>query len=197
MAKHTLTALALLGALGSATPSYADSEPFVGQIMCGGWNFAPVGWMELAGQTLPISENETLFNLIGTTWGGDGQTTFMLPDLRGRAIVGQGQGPGLSNHILGEVGGTEAISIGTAQMPNHSHSFQPRASSADATAKTPAGNVPASKARTTLYAPGPGDVAMQGVQSSTVGGGQPANHLQPYLPMKCAVAVFGIFPSQN
>lgn len=197
MAKHTLAALALLGALGGTAPCHANSEPFVGQVMCGGWNFAPQGWMELAGQTLSIADNEVLFFIIGTTWGGDGQTTFALPDLRGRAIVGQGQAPGRGNYLLGDVGGTESITIGAAQMPIHSHSFQPRGSSLDATAKSPAGSVPASKARTTLYAPGPGDVAMQGVQSSPAGGGQPVERLQPYLPMKCAVAVFGIFPAQN
>lgn len=187
-----LLALALWAALGQA-PVHATNQPYIGQIMCGGWNFAPQGWMELAGQVLSIADNDVLFALIGTTWGGDGQTTFALPDLRGRVVVGSQA----SLHPLGEVAGTESASLSASQLPTHNHVFYPPASSADATAKTPAGNMPATKARTTLYAPGPGDLAMQAVQSAAAGGGLPVDHMQPYLAVKCAVAVSGIFPSQN
>ena len=194
--KFGAVTLALLGSLG-ATPSHAGADPFVGQVMCGGFNFAPSGWMEMAGQTLSIAEYEVLFQLIGTTWGGDGQTTFRLPDLRGRAIMGTGQGPGLSPRNLGDVEGTESETLAGSQLPAHNHAFAPAASTNDATAKTPAGNVAATKARTLLYAPGPGDVAMQASQSGSIGSGQPISNMQPYLPMKCLIAVFGIFPSQN
>jgi microcystin-dependent protein len=146
------------------------------------------------GQLLPIAGNEVLFTLIGTTWGGDGQTTFALPDMRGRAIMGSGTGP---SHPLGEVGGTESETLGTAQLPPHSHGFNPQASLSDASATSPAGKVFANKARTTLYAPGPGNVAMQATVSGTSGGAQPLNNMQPYLPVKCVVAAFGIFPAQN
>jgi microcystin-dependent protein len=188
--------LGLLAAL-CAGPARAGAEPFIGQVMCGGWNFAPRGTLELAGQLLPIAEYETLFTLIGTTWGGDGQTTFALPDLRSRVIVGAGQGPGASAHPLGQIAGNETVTLNSNQLPPHSHGFAPPASIGDATDKSPAGKVAATKARTTLYAPAPGTLPMQAVQSGSVGGGQPHSTMQPYLAIKCVVAVEGIYPAQN
>ncbi|MDN3920811.1 phage tail protein [Roseateles violae] len=180
-----------------ALEARAGAEPFIGQVMCGGWNFAPRGTLELAGQLLPISQYETLFNLIGTNWGGDGQTTFALPDLRGRVVVGTGTGPGGVTRQLGESGGSETVTLGSSQLPAHTHGFAPPASPGDASSLSPAGKVAASKARTNLYAPGPGSLPMQSVQSASSGGNQPTSTLQPYLAVKCVVAVEGIYPSQN
>ena len=191
---------ALIGGLTflmSPLPSAAASDPFIGEVMCGGWNFAPQGFLEMNGQLLAISNYDALFSLIGTTFGGDGQTTFALPDMRSRVIVGVGQGPGLSPRVLGEQGGSESETMTTAKMPTHTHGVAPPASVADATGKTPAGAVAASKARTTLYAPGPGDVAMQGAQTSSVGGSAALENRQPTLAVKCVIAVIGIYPSQN
>ena len=190
-----------LTALMSPLPSAAAADPFIGEVMCGGWNFAPQGFMDLNGQLLPIAEYDALFALIGTTFGGDGQTTFALPDMRSRVVVGSGQGPGLSPRQLGEQSGTETETLTIAKMPAHSHGLAPPASLADATGKSPAANLASSKARTTLYAPGPGNVLMQAAQSSTVGGvggnAAPLENRQPTLTVKCVIAVFGIFPSQN
>lgn len=185
----------------SPVPCAAASDPFIGEVMCGGWNFAPQGFMEMNGQLLPIAEYDALFALIGTTFGGDGQSTFALPDMRSRVVVGAGQGPGLSPRALGEQGGSESETLTTAKMPAHTHGVAPPASLADATSKSPAAGVASSKARTTLYAPGPGTVAMQAAQSSSVGGSggvaASIDKRQPTLAVKCVIAVFGIFPSQN
>src|SRR5262249_40446350 len=97
------------------------SQPFVGQMIRVGFNFAPAGWMKCQGQLLPISQYETLFNLIGTTYGGDGQNTFALPDLQGRVTLSMGQGQGLSNYNIGEQGGTQSVTLTTQQMPQHQH----------------------------------------------------------------------------
>nr|WP_295078560.1 tail fiber protein [uncultured Roseateles sp.] len=191
-------AIPLMGlALAGIPSAHAGTDPFIGQVMCGGWNFAPNGWMEMDGRLLPIAEYDALFALIGTTFGGDGQTTFALPDTRSRMVVSQGQGPGLSNRVLGQAMGSESQTLTSSQLPAHSHGYRPQGSLGDATALSPAGAVAANKARTTLYAPGPGTVAMQGVQSSVAGGSQPFQVQQPYQAIKCVIAVWGIFPSQN
>ena len=190
-----------LTALMSPLPSAAAADPFIGEVMCGGWNFAPQGFMDLNGQLLPIAEYDGLFALIGTTFGGDGQTTFALPDMRSRVVVGSGQGPGLSPRQLGEQSGTETETLTIAKMPAHSHGLAPPASLADATGKSPAASIASSKARTTLYAPGPGNVLMQAAQSTTVGGvggaAAPLDNRQPTLSVKCVIAVVGIFPQRN
>lgn len=191
-------AIPLMGlALAGMPSAHAGTEPFIGQVMCGGWNFAPSGWMEMDGRLLPISEYEALYVLIGTTFGGDGVQTFALPDTRSRMVVSQGQGPGLSNRVLGQTMGSESQTLTSSQLPAHSHGYRPQGSLGDAAALSPAGAVAANKARTTLYAPGPGTVPMQGVQSGVTGGSQPFQVQQPYQTIKCAIAVWGIFPSQN
>lgn len=188
---HLLGVAALLGGLGAAPACLAGAQPFLGEIFCGGWNFAPVGTMPLDGALLPISGNEPLFSLIGTTFGGDGQFTFQLPDLRGRAIADS------SGSDLGEAGGSESVTLNRSQLPVHSHGYAPPASGGDATLLTPAGAVAATKARTPLYAPGPGDVSMLAVQSGSSGSGQPIQRRQPYLAVTCVIATQGIYPSRN
>src|SRR3979490_2969928 len=115
------------------------AQPYVGEIRMFAGNFAPAGWMVCEGQLLPISENETLFTLIGTTYGGDGQSTFALPDLRGRVPVHQGQGPGLGNFIIGKTDGVEQVTLTAQQVPAHTHAFA--ASSAPGDSSTPQGTV--------------------------------------------------------
>ncbi len=188
--------LGIVASLGLAQQAQAQAEPFIGQIMCAGFNFAPRGWAALNGQLLSIATNTALFSLLGTTYGGDGRVTFGLPDMRGRVMLHTGTGPGLSTHTLGEMGGSETQTLNTSQMPPHSHSVAPIASSSDATSISPTGKAPATKARTTLYAdPTPGNT-MAPSQSSVAGGGQPFNNMQPYVTMNCFIATEGIYPSR-
>jgi microcystin-dependent protein len=178
------------------------SQPYVGQIMIFGGNFAPAGWMMCAGQLLPISEYETLFNLIGTTYGGDGQSTFALPDLRGRAPVHMGQGGGLSNYVIGQAGGAENVTLTTQQIPIHNHNVQVVSPGA-ATANTPASNVVladefqnSGKSLFTYAAFNSANNSALGPQTiGQTGGNQPHNNLQPLLVLNYIISLFGVFPS--
>ena len=150
-------------------------------------NFAPAGWMFCEGQLIPISEYETLFNLIGTTYGGDGQSTFALPDLRGRIPIHQGNG-----FILAETGGAEEITLTVSQIPAHSHPWL--ASEGAATALTPAGNVLAEASKRFYVAPtSVAATSANGV--ALTGGSQPHTNFQPYLCVDFIISMFGIFPS--
>lgn len=180
-----------------APASAQASDPYLGQIMCAGFTFAPRGWAELNGQILSIAQNTALFALLGTTYGGNGQTTFALPDLRGRVLMHAGQGPGLSSRDQGEVAGTETVTLNAAQLPAHSHTVTPMGSPSDATLQSPANGVPATKARTTLYAPGPGTVPMSPVLTSPAGGNAPVPNMQPYLVIRCFIATQGVFPPRD
>ncbi len=194
--RRNAAACALLGGL-SAAPALAGDEPYVGEIICGAWNFAPRGTLDAAGQILPISQNTALFSLLGTTFGGNGVNNFQLPDLRGRAMVGVGQGPGLSNYDLGQVSGSEAVTLFINQMPAHSHLVAPRGSTADATLASPAAAVPASKARTSYFAAATAGAAMAPVQSDSAGGSQPISTMQPYVAITCTIATQGVFPPRQ
>jgi len=151
-----------------------------------GGNFAPAGWMFCEGQLLPISENETLFNLIGTTYGGDGQETFALPDLRGRLPIHQGNG-----FILAETGGAEEVTLTVQQIPTHTHPWL--ASTAAGSSSTPVGGVPA-VAQGDLYTTSFTAMAMSPQAISGVGGSQPHTNFQPYLCVDFIISLFGIFP---
>ena len=171
-------------------------EPFVGEIRMFGGSFAPAGWAMCAGQAMPISENDTLFNLIGTTYGGDGQETFNLPDLQGRVPMHSGQGPGLSQtYQIGEKAGVESVTLTTNQIPIHSHAFV--ASGDLAPSPDPTGNLVAEPVTLNLYF---GDVANANLNAQAVlpvGGSQPHENLQPYLCITFIISLFGVFPSQN
>lgn len=169
--------------------------PFIGEVVCGGWNFCPVGWGECNGQLLPISENDALFALIGTTYGGDGQTTFAVPNILGRTMVGQGQGPGLSNKVIGEVGGAESVTLTTNQLPSHTHAMVANTSTEKAASPTGRimGTTPAGASVFSSSAP---NMTLSASAVSSVGGSQPHNNLQPYLAAKCCISLFGVFPSQ-
>ena len=172
------------------------AEPFLGEIALLPYNFAPRGWAFCNGQLLAISQNEALFALLGTIYGGDGQTTFALPDLRGRVPVSAGQGPGLSNYSLGETFGTETTTLTVNQMPIHAHSV--RVSSEPGTSNTPVNAIPAQNRDGIInYTAGAADAQMASEAISPAGGGQPVNNLQPGLAMHYCIALQGIFPSRN
>lgn len=188
------------------------SQPYVGQIILVGFNFAPVGWLPCDGRLVSIADYEVLFNLIGTTFGGDGQDTFALPDLRGRVPMGMGTGPGLSSRTLGEQGGQEMLTLTTTQLPPHTHAIDASAVTAAVAARsgagnsaTPVGNVPAGEAAgvTLPYSSQPADAAMAGTliagataPTAPTGGTGPHDNMQPYLVMQYIINYDGIFPSQ-
>jgi len=164
------------------------AQPYVGEIRMFAGNFAPAGWMFCEGQLLPISENETLFQLIGTTYGGDGESTFALPDLRGRIPIHQGNG-----FILAETGGAEEITLTTNQIPAHSHAFL--ASTGPGNANSPNGNLTGESAAVKIYFADVPSAAMNAGAVTAVGGSQPHTNFQPYLCVDFIISLFGIFPS--
>ncbi|QQR73650.1 MAG: phage tail protein [Holophagales bacterium] len=164
------------------------AQPYVGEIRMFAGNFAPAGWMFCEGQLLPISEYETLFNLIGTTYGGDGQSTFALPDLRGRLPIHQGNG-----FVLAETGGAEEITLTVQQIPAHSHPLL--ATSASGTVATPVNNLLAESVSLNPYIQDVTNSNMNPAAISSVGGSQPHTNFQPYLCVDFIISLFGIFPS--
>lgn len=179
-------------------------EPFIGQISLFGFNFAPKDWAICDGQLLSIAQNSALFALIGTTYGGNGQTNFALPDLRGRVPMGQGQGPGLSPRNMGEVSGSENVTLQQSQMPMHSHMLS--VSNQTASASDPTGHVlaastgsdPVDGATVTVNTYGTNPTGTASPQAiSTAGGSQPHDNMQPYLTMNYCIALVGVFPSRN
>jgi microcystin-dependent protein len=166
------------------------SQPYVGEIRMFAGNFAIAGWMFCEGQLLPISEYETLFNLIGTTYGGDGQSTFALPDLRGRLPIHQGGG-----FTLAENGGVEEVTLSVNQIPAHSHAFL--VSTALVNANTPQDNVLGQNATFQMYIQQPPSVNLANQALSSDGGSQPHSNFQPYLCVNFIISLFGVFPSQT
>lgn len=156
-----------------------------------GFNFAPRSWAFCDGQLLPISQNTALFSLLGTTYGGDGRTTFALPDLRGRVPLHEGTGPGLSSYLLGQKGGLENVTLTTAQIPAHTHS--PQCSSDDPNSGSPANGFPAAVG-TPIYSTTQN--ASMGATGSA-GGSQSHENRPPYLALNFCIALQGIFPSRN
>jgi microcystin-dependent protein len=181
------------------------SEPFLGQISIFAGNFAPRGWALCNGQILAIATNTALFSLLGTTYGGNGQTTFALPDLRGRAALHQGQGPGLSSYDLGEVGGVESVTLIQTQIPAHNHTATVTinaAASPLSASDDPSNQVPAGGSGQSVYASTPdGTTKMNAGMATAVigiaGGSQPHENRQPYLCVNYIIALQGIFPSRN
>lgn len=178
-------------------------EPLLGTIIMFAGNFAPRGWALCQGQLLAISSNTALFSILGTTYGGDGRTTFGLPDLRGRAPVQQGSGPGLSNRTLGQRGGVEQVTLSQAQLPVHSHAATATqnvvAGAGDSNA--PSGRIPAGLVRETAYSSLAADAQLSAgsvdVTVQNAGSGQAVDTLSPYLAINFIIALQGIFPSRN
>jgi microcystin-dependent protein len=165
------------------------SDPFIGEIRMFGGNFAPAGWAFCNGQLLSIAENDALFTLIGTTYGGDGQNTFALPDLRSRIPLHQGNG-----HVIGEMGGSEAVTLTVNQLPSHSH--VPQASNAGAST-SPGGNVWANSAALQFA---PSNSSLQPMNPNvlgTAGGSQPHDNMLPFQAVSFIISLFGIYPSQS
>ncbi len=171
------------------------SEPFLGEVRLFPYNFAPRGWAFCQGQLLPINQNQALFSLLGTTYGGDGRVTFALPDLRGRVPLSSGQGPGLSDYTLGQSGGTEAVTLGVNEMPTHSHPVA--ANGRQSNRPGPNGRVPGRASAGDVYAASGNGAVMAAETIVPTGGGQPHTNVQPYLAMNYCIALTGIFPSRT
>ncbi|MEW5771493.1 MAG: tail fiber protein [Pseudomonadota bacterium] len=210
----TAAAFATLSLAGAWSPnaSACGIDPFLGIICIAPYNFAPRGYAFTNGQLLPIVQNTALFSLLGTTYGGDGRTTFALPDTRGRVIIGAGQGPGLSNYVLGQLDGQENVILNVNQMPAHTHAastavtLKARGVSSQGNADSPSGNAWAAKSRAGQYSSAAPDVDMSAgaiqVSSATTsiglaGGNQPVSIVQPYVVLNPIIALEGIFPARN
>lgn len=164
------------------------AQPYVGEIRIFAGNFAPAGWSFCDGSLLPISENETLFQLIGTTYGGDGESTFALPDLRGRFPIHQG-----NNYVMAETGGVESVTLTSQQIPSHSHPML--ASTSTGTQSGATGNVLASGSSISIYRVGAPSSALAPQTIASTGGSQPHDNMQPFVCVTYIISLFGIFPS--
>lgn len=218
----TVFGVAMVLAMAMREPPQA-SDPYLGQIAWVPYFFAPQGWHTCDGSIMSIAQNTALFALLGTTYGGNGQTTFALPDLRGRVPISVGQGPGLSNYDLGQMGGVENTTLLTSQMPAHTHPVSAHshpigplqlnlmAASGKGDSLSPVGNVLATSLAGEIYTSAAATAAMGAAgatfgsntgdstpaPSGTTGGGQPFSTLQPYNTLRCIIALYGVFPPQN
>jgi microcystin-dependent protein len=177
-------------------------DPFIGQIIMFGGNFAPRGWAFCSGQLLPIAQNTALFSILGTIYGGDGRTTFALPELRGRAAIHAGNGPGLTSRALGQRGGSETNTLTTNNLPSHNHNPQLRAESAAGSSGNPTNNLLGVVVTgADIYAPpvpaAEVNMSGDGIVSSNVGNNTAVNNMQPYLAVNYIIALVGTFPSRN
>ncbi|MCU0373720.1 MAG: tail fiber protein [Chitinophagaceae bacterium] len=181
-------------------------DPFVGEINIFPFNFPPKGYATCAGQLLPISQNTALFSILGTTYGGNGQLNFGLPDLQGRMPVGAGRGPGLSDYTLGEDGGVETVTLLQSEMPSHTHTLTP--GNAPGTVESPAVSPPASAGASwstagsqrpvpNLYQTSNPNVSMHPQALQIAGGSQPHNNMMPYITLNFCVALQGVFPERG
>ncbi|ADO76133.1 phage tail protein [Stigmatella aurantiaca] len=175
------------------------AEPFLGEIRMFGGNFAPTGWAFCNGQILSIAQNQALFSLLGTTYGGNGQTTFALPDLRGRVPMHWGSGPGLTTRTLGEAAGTETVTLLQTQMPTHTHAATASAQPGNSTEPTGtfwAAAVDGNSQQVSAYGTQP-STTLNPQAIGIAGGNQPHNNMQPYLCVTFIIALQGIYPSRN
>lgn len=171
------------------------SQPYIGEIRMFGGNFAPAGWAFCAGQTLPISENDTLFNLIGTTYGGDGEETFDLPNLQGCVPLHSGTGGSGTTYTLGENAGVEQVTLTAQQVPIHNHAAI--VSTAGGGQSDPTGNLIGQHPTVSIFNVAPPTVPMNAQSVSPIGGSQPHDNMQPYLCISFIISLFGIYPTQN
>lgn len=174
------------------------SEPFLAEIRIVGFNFAPRGWAFCDGQILPINQNQSLYSLLGTTYGGDGRTSFALPDLRGRSPIHVGRADGGAYRTLGQKSGEETHTLSSAEMPTHTHAFQGTGQAA--TTASPGSNRTLAQTAATdpVYADGRNDPVVMGAGALlNVGGGQAHENMQPYIALNFCIALQGLFPSRN
>lgn len=193
-----LAALLAVAALAAGSmlmlPARASAqECLIGEVRMFAGNFEPRNWAYCNGQLLPISQNTALFSILGTTYGGDGQTNFALPNLSGRFPLGAGQGPGLSYRVLGEAGGAESVTLTTSQMPAHTH--QLAAVGTAGNASSPQSALPA--AGRNFYATGAANAALNAQAAGVTGGSQPHSVMPPYLGINYIICLYGIFPQRN
>jgi microcystin-dependent protein len=170
------------------------SSPFVAEIRIVPFNFPPKGWAQCDGQLLPISQNTALFSLLGTYYGGNGQTNFALPNLQGRAPLQPGQGPGLSDYALGEPGGAAAVTLVSTEMPGHTHNALAAAAAGQGMPQAAAWGAASGRTPPPLYAGGPPSAPMAPGAFAVTGGDQPHNNLSPYLVLNFVIAMQGVFP---
>ena len=173
------------------------SEPFVAEIRMFGGNFAPRGWAFCNGQLLSIAQNTALFSLLGTTYGGNGQTTFGLPDLQGRSPMHRGDGPGLTPRVQGEMSGEPTVTLAASQIPAHTHQAQADASASGQSSPVNATWGAGGRGRPPAYSANPPGATLSGQALAPTGGGQPHNNRSPYLGVSFIIALQGIFPSRN
>lgn len=166
------------------------SEPYVGEIRMFAGNFAPVGWMLCQGQTLPISENETLFNLIGTTYGGDGQSTFNLPNLSGRVPIHQG-----NSFVIGQMAGEEEVTLTVNQIPQHTHALL--CNSASSSSPNPAGSLWGAAGSNAFIAPASINAHLNAATIVAAGGSQPHDNMMPFLAINFIISLYGVYPTQS
>jgi microcystin-dependent protein len=173
------------------------SQPYVGEIRIFAGNFAPAGWMFCAGQLLPISEYDTLFNLIGTTYGGDGQSTFALPNLQSRVPVHMGNGGALGTYILAQTGGVENVTLNTQQIPQHNHLVNVTTGGQQVSPANayPANATSAQAGNINVYVAPPTGSKLNAATIQPAGGNQPHTNIQPYIAINYIISLFGIFPS--
>lgn len=173
------------------------SDPFLGQIAFVPYTFVPKNWAECNGQLLSIAQNTALFSLLGTTYGGNGTTTFALPDMRGRVLVHNGQAPGgPTNYTMGQIGGAESVTLNVTQMPSHNHTVN--AVTAEGNQNIPTGSLPANtKVLDKEYSDTTADTTMKSTMLNNTGGNQPHENRPPFITLKCIISLTGIFPSQN
>ena len=171
------------------------SEPFIGEIRMFAGNFAPRSWAFCDGQLLAISQNDALFSLLGTIYGGDGRTTFGLPDMRGRIPLHLGSGPGLTTRQIGRKAGEETVTVTASQVASHTHSYQ--ASSDGGNETDPSGNVVCNSSSIKMFIEDPPDVSMATTAIANTGGSQSHTNLMPFLCVHFIIALFGIYPSRN
>lgn len=187
--RYFLSACLLLVLGMPATSALAEDTPFVGEMIWVPFNFAPTGWALCNGQILPISQNTALFSLLGTQYGGDGKSTFALPDMRGRVMINAGQ----ANYVQGETGGEATHTLLQSEMPAHSHGFQ--ASTVTGSGTTPSGNLYGQSASAKQYGQNP-TTSMSANALGSAGSGQPHNNMMPYGTLNCIIALQGIFPAR-
>lgn len=173
------------------------ADPFVAEIRIFPFNFPPKGWAFCDGQLLPLSQNTALFSLLGTTYGGNGKSNFALPDMQGNAPMHPGQGPGLSLHDLGEIGGSETVTLLESEIPSHAHAMM--AATTAGNSRAPAGNVLSRSGNGNVYVPPAGNpvVSMSPNALAPAGGDQPHNNMQPYLTLNFCIALQGVFPPRT
>ena len=190
-----LLALALTVGLGMPPTTHAGMDPFIGEISCGGYNFCPLGYAECNGQLITIASNTALFSLLGTYYGGDGRTNFALPNIQGRTMLHQGQGSGMTLRNMGETGGAETVALTAAQLPQHSHSVA--AHTGSDRSSSPTGKMAGVTANSApVYTASAANTSMAAGTVANSGGSLPHNNLQPYLAIKCCIAVTGIYPAR-